>query len=114
MIPKLRNISYEMRLKQCGLTTLETRRLRDQIGVFKILNGYEHIDRNIFFLIKEERRTRGHGVTLAKKQCILDIRNFSHKTVNEWNRLSADCVGTSSVNIFKNKIDIYLRRSGYT
>ena len=58
MIPKLRNISYEMRLKECGLTTLETRRLRDQIEVFKILNGYENIDRNIFFTVKEERRTR--------------------------------------------------------
>ena len=49
MIQKLRNISYEMRLKECGLTTLETRRLRgDQIEVFKILIGYENIDRNIF------------------------------------------------------------------
>ena len=117
MIPKLRNISYEMRLKECGLTTLETRRLRgDQIEVFKILNGYENIDRNIFFTVKEERRTRGHGVTLAKKQCRLDIRkfSFSQRTVNEWNILSADCVGASSVNIFKNKIDIYLRRAGYT
>ena len=117
MIPKLRNISYEMHLKECGLTTLETRRLRgDQIEVFKILNGYENIDRNIFFTVKEERRTRGHGVTLAKKQCRLDIRtfSFSQRTVNEWNRLSADCVGASSVNIFKNKIDIYLRRAGYT
>ena len=117
MIPKLRNISYEMRLKECGLTTLETRRLRgDQIEVFKILNGYENIDRNIFFTVKEERRTRGHGVTLAKKQCRLDIRkfSFSQRTVNEWNRLSTDCVGASSVNIFKNKIDIYLRRAGYT
>ena len=54
MIPKLRNISYEMRLKECGLTTLETRRLRgDQIEVFKIVNGYENIDRNIFFTVKE-------------------------------------------------------------
>ena len=35
MIQKLRNISYEMRLKECGRTTLETRRLRvDQIEVF--------------------------------------------------------------------------------
>ena len=49
MIPKLRNINYEMRLIECGLTTLETRRLRgDPIEVFKILNGYENIDRNIF------------------------------------------------------------------
>ena len=35
------------------------------------------------------------------------------KRVNEWNRLSADCVGASSVNMFKNKIDMYLRRAGY-
>ena len=86
MIPKFRNISYKMRLKECSLTTLETRRLRgDQIEVFKILNGYENIDRNIFFSVKEERRTREHGVTLAKKQCRLDIRklSFSQRTVNE-------------------------------
>ena len=62
-ISKLRNISYEMRLKECGLTTLETRRLRgDQIEVSKILNGYEQIYRNVFFSVKEERRTREHGV----------------------------------------------------
>ena len=117
MIQKLTNISYKMRLKQCGLTTLETRRLRgDQIELFRILNGYENIDRNIFFLVKEERWTRGHGVILAKKQCSLYIRKFpfSQRIVNEWIRLSVDCVGASSVNIFKNKIDIYLRRAGYT
>ena len=117
MIPKLRNITYELRLKECGLTSIEIRRLiGDQIEVFIILNGYENIDRNIVFTVKEERRTRGQGVTLAKMQCRLDIRkySFSQRTVNEWNRLSADCVGASSVNIFKNKIDIYLRRAGYT
>ena len=77
IIQKFRNISYEMRLKECGLTTLETRRLRgDQIEVFKILNGYENIDRSILFSIKEERRTRGHRITLTKKQCRLYIRKF--------------------------------------
>ena len=112
IIPKLRNISYEMCLKECGLTMLETRRLRgDQIDVSKILNGYKNIDN--FFSVKEERRTRGHGITLAKKHCRLDIRNFSQRTVNKWNRLSADCVGASNVNMFKNKIDIYLRRAVY-
>ena len=100
MIQKLRNISYKMHLKECGLTTLETRRLRgDQMEVFKILNVYETIDRNICFSVKEERKTRGHGVTLAKKQCRLDISkfSFSQRTVNEWNILSADCVDISSV-----------------
>ena len=68
MIQKLRNISYEMRLKECGLTTLETRRLRrDQREIFTIVNGYENTDRNIFLSVKEERRTRGHGIALAKK-----------------------------------------------
>ena len=54
MIPELRDLSYESRLLQCGLTTLETRRLRgDQIEVFKIVNGYEDVDRNMFFKLKE-------------------------------------------------------------
>ena len=81
--------------------------------MFKILNGYENIDKNIFVPIKEERRTRGHAVTLTKKQYNPDIRtfSFSQRTVNEWNILSGDCVGASSVNMFKNKIDIYLRRA---
>ena len=50
MIPELRDLNDEERLKECCLTTLETRRLRgEQIEVFKILNGYENIDRNIVF-----------------------------------------------------------------
>ena len=53
MILKLRNISYEMHLKEYGLTTLETRRLTgDQIEVFKILNRYENSNRNICFSVK--------------------------------------------------------------
>ena len=41
--------NYEEQLKECGLTTLDTIRLRgDQMEVFKILNGYENIDSNIF------------------------------------------------------------------
>ena len=73
------------------------------------------ISTEIFFMAMEERRTREHGATLAKKQCRLDIINFSfsQRIVNEWNRLSADCVGASRVNIFKNTIDIYLRRAVY-
>ena len=75
IIPELRDLCYEERLKECGITTLETRRLRgDHIEIFKILNGYENIDRNVFFSHKKDSRTRGHEVKLVKDQCRLDIR----------------------------------------
>ena len=54
LIPGLNDLTYEERLKECGLTTLETRRLGgDQIEVFKILNGYENIDYNIFSKLRK-------------------------------------------------------------
>ena len=34
--------------------------------------------------------------------------------INEWNKLPNDCVNASSVNMFKNRIDRYLIRVGYT
>ena len=40
LIPGLRDLRYEQRLKECGLTTLETRALRGDI---------ENIDSSIFF-----------------------------------------------------------------
>ena len=54
LIPGLRGLRYEERLKECGLTTLETQRLRgDQIEVFKIWNDYENIDSNIFLKLRK-------------------------------------------------------------
>ena len=65
----MRDLRDEKRLKECGLTTLETRRLRgDQ--VFKILNGYENIDRNMFVSLKKDSRTRGHDDISKVSVCI--------------------------------------------
>ena len=52
-----------------------TRSLRGD-NIFKILNGYDNIDRNICSL-KKDSRTREHEVTLVKDQCRLDIRMYS-------------------------------------
>ena len=46
-----------------------------QVEVFKILDGYENIDRNIFFSLKKDR-TRGDKVMLVKDQYRLDIRKL--------------------------------------
>ena len=89
MIPELRYLRYESRLLHCGLTTLETRRVRgDQIEVFEIVNGYEVVDRNVFFKLKEGSRTRGNKAALVKEQCRLDMRKyfFSQGVINEWNK----------------------------
>ena len=45
LIAELRILSYEDRVQQCKLTTLETRRVcGDQIEVFKITHGIEGLD----------------------------------------------------------------------
>ena len=107
MIPEFRDLSYESRLLQRSLTTLETRRLRgDQVEMFKIVSGYEDVDRNMFFKLKEDSRTRGQKAALVKEQCRLDMRkySFSQRVINEWNKLPNDCVNASSVNMFNNRM----------
>ena len=69
-----------------------TRRLRgDQTEVFKLVNGYENVDKNMFFKLKEGGRTRGHKAALVEEQCRLDMRkySFSHSAIGEWNKLRA-------------------------
>ena len=58
----------------------------------------------------------GHDFTLVKGQSRLDFRKYSfcRRTVNEWNNLPADCMHSSSVNVFKDRIDNYLVRARYT
>ena len=74
------------------------------------------MDRNICFKIKTGKITKEHDFTIVKGQSRLDVRRyyFSQRTINEWNKLSADCVHSSSINMFKNRTDYYLVRAGYT
>ena len=64
----------------------------------------------------EHKAALGHKAALVKEQCWLEMRkySFSQKVINEWNKLPNDCVNASSVNMFKNRIDRYLIRAGYT
>ena len=41
---------------------------RSQVEMFKIVNGYENVDRNMFFKLKEGSRTRGQKAALVKEQ----------------------------------------------
>ena len=116
LISEISQLSYEERLQQCRLlTTLETRRIRgDQIEVFKIMNGYEGLNKDMFFRIKNDSITRGHSLALVKSHSRLDKRKctFSQRIVNVWNKLPEECINATSVNImFKNKIDQYFLKT---
>ena len=60
--------------------------------MFKILNGYENIDYNFFFEIKESKITRGHNYTLVKKQGRLDVRKYSFSQRTEFYTLHFACL----------------------
>ena len=68
------------------------------------------------FSLKKDSRTRRHELKLVTDQCRFDVRkySFSQRKVNEWNKLSTYCINPSSVNMFKHKLDTYIRTAGYT
>ena len=70
----------------------------------------------MFVSLKKDNRTRGHEVTLVKDQIRLDIMTYAflQRTVNECNEIFTICVTASSVNMFKSKVDAFLRRADYT
>ena len=58
------------------------------------MNGYEDVDRNMLFKLKEGSRTRGHKAASVKEQCRLDMSKYSvsQRVINDWNKLPNDCV----------------------
>ena len=65
--------------------------------------------------MKESKITRGHNFRLLKKQSRWVVRkfSFSQRTINVWSKLLTVRVHASSFNMFKNKIDKYLVKTGY-
>ena len=108
----MRNIPYEDRLKRLGLFSLETRRLRGElVQVFKILHGYDDIDWRELFDIDTTSITRSNGFKLRGKRFHTDVakKNFTYKLINEWNSLPENVVNSTSINMFKNRLDKVLR-----
>ena len=110
MVPELNDLSYQERLMDIGLPTLQERRERgDLITMFKLVNNMEKVDREdlVVKVEEQERRTRGHTKKLKKTQCFGDIKKYSfpHRTVETWNKLKEEVVTAKSVHMFKEKLD---------
>jgi len=107
--------AYGERLTATKLTTLETRAIiwGDMIEVFKIMNVWESVLESDFFRWDESGR-RGHTYKLCKTRVRLDMDKFSfgNRVCEHWNHLPGDLVSSFSVNIFKGRLDNYLRTIG--
>ena len=112
--------TYEQKLEDVGLTTLEERRSRgDMIQMFKTMSGLSRVDRNQWFqVVEEENRplranTEIHnGVMTRKKNIALkryktDTRgnSFTVTVTKKGNTLPASIQNAGSLNAFKNAFD---------
>ena len=82
MVPDLKDLTYEDRLKELELLTLQNRRERgDLVMMYKIISGKEKLDLENLVILAEDRdgnrRTRGHSKKIEKSQCIRDVKKYS-------------------------------------
>jgi hypothetical protein len=102
---------YEERLEQSGLSTFEDRRLRGNLIVtFRAIRGFFNFDLSPIFTLNRDERLRGHNWRL-KKEFKTKIRENSlpNRVFNHWNGLSTEIVNSTTVNFFKNKLDVHPR-----
>ena len=109
MVPELKDLTYEERLTDMGLLTLQDRRERgDLITLYKILSGIERIDNEeLMVVVGEVSRTRGHSKKIRMSKCVRDTRKYSfpHRIACTWNGLNEEVVTATSVHNFKKKLD---------
>ena len=113
MVPELKHLKYEDRLKKLEIYHLSARRLRgDLIETYKLLNNFTDVPFERFFRKSSYLSTRcANSCKLEKPsftkglQCRVNF--FSYRVINAWNKLPEYVISSKSVNAFKSNLDRY-------
>ena len=112
LVPELKDLPYEERYRRFKVTSLEKRRIRgDLIETFKLIHGYENVNREIFFELADSN-TRSNTFKLKKRECIRTVtraNSFGVRVVNTWNALPENVVSAPSISVFKQRLDEHWR-----
>ena len=95
MVPELKGLNYEERLRRLKLSTLAYRRTReDSIEAYKILTEkYDDVCCKGILKFREESISRGNSLKLFKSRSRLDVRKYAFpcRVVNNWNHCLNGC-----------------------
>ena len=122
----VRGNSYEEKLERIGLTTLKERRVRgDLIETFKVLKGFDNVNRDEWFDIRngeEARPTRANtrieeGVEIRRNDVLYkpktrtELRSnfFTVRIVRMWNELPDEIKDAKTVTAFKSMYDRHVK-----
>ena len=117
MVTNLRGRSYEERLAELEMVTLEKRRLRgDLIQAYKVLSGKDDVNASTWFNFPELKdgqvttRAASGVLNVVRNEGRSDIRrNFwSVRVCDPWNHLPEEVKMQSTTNGFKNALDGFL------
>ncbi len=97
-------MSYEERLNEFNLYSLEKRRLRgDMIEVFKIIHDFDNVSISDYLVVDRERSKRNNGFKITGKSLRSEESKhfFFDRMANAWNSLPAEIVSCNTIESLK-------------